>query len=169
MRTLHADLLTALRGEYPEVVHLVEIYTGYAATPILRYCSRPYDLAWNGNTWTGRDLEPGEVRVESQENRDGPTLELPDGDRVFRTLLAAGAPFVGSRCILRATVESLCLSGSGETTALRDDFLIDGYDLPEARVRIALKPFAALFDVMLPRTTLTRDLFPGIPRDATLL
>ncbi len=170
MRALAASLLTALEGENPAIVHLIEIQTGLASTPTLRYCSRPYDLVWSGQTWTGRaGFDPGEIRVESQDNADGPTIELSDTDQVFRALLAAGAPFVWQDVVIRMTVEELCTTGAADDTALRDDFLCDGWELPEGKVRLQLKPFAAVYDTLLPRTTLSRVDFPGIPRDATYL
>lgn len=175
MRDVAASLLAYLREENPRIVLLVEIATGLAATPTLRYASTNCDLVWGVDgmgsplTWSRRPFDPGEIRVESQDNADGPTLELGDVDRVFRDLVAAGAPLAGQSAICRLTVEQLCLSSSAENTAIRDDFLIDHWEMPEGKIRLALKPYAALFDVLLPRTTMTRVDFPGIPRDATYL
>lgn len=169
MRDVSATLLGYLRAEAPKLVHLVEIETGIAATPTLRYASVVGSVSWNGQAWTGRPFDPGEVRVESQGNAGGPTVEVADVDQVFRGLIAQGATFGNRYCILRLTVAELLLSASGPTTALRDDFLIDGYELPEGRVRLTLKPMAAVFDTPLPRGRITRAIFPGIPRDATVL
>jgi len=167
VRSLAAGLLTLFRAEAPKPVVLVEISTGLAATPTMRLCDREYSLAWGGQVWTGRPAEAGEIRVEAGQDAEGPTITLGDVDRTFRALLTAGAPFVGLRVVLRLTDESLCTSGAAADTAYRDDFLTEQWETPEGKFVLHLKPFASVFDLPLPRTTVTRAEFPGIPRDAT--
>jgi len=163
-RGLPSGLATDRQSDSPEPVVLVRIATGVASPTFLRYGRRGLSETFDGETFTHRlfELDAGAVRGTS----DAPTrqLRLDDSDGYLAGLVVAGVEFQGQEVEVFETYAG-GLGGAGDDSQL-DVYIVDFYEQAGHVLALTLKPLHAAFDEEIPRRKITRDVFPGIPREA---
>lgn len=164
MRTVAAGLAAALRGERPDLVVLLALETG--GTPATVYLtSRAEAVTWDGQAYAVRALElPDELRMENQGEISRLTLHVANRDRYFQGLRAAGATFRRQRCTVRVTEQSRLTASPAE--AIRDVLYVDSFAFTEGLFTLELVTRSAILDGPFPAGVLTRQEYPGLPRDS---
>lgn len=153
---------TPYRSEGPDPLLLVHIETG--GTPAdLRYTSWEAAVEMGGVTWSPRPLELDDTRLEAHTEAGSTDLRIGDGDGYFQTLVAAGVDLTNQRVRLYRTSGAALGSGQPLTDAIRDDWYVESWDRVHGVVVLHLRPLLSIFDIDVPRTTVTRAEFPGIP------
>lgn len=166
MRATAAALLSALRGESPEVVLLMDLSTGLTSPATVYLTRRTVETTWNGNTYTTRPIELGDAIEQGGEGEGGGVVvEVGNADSYFETLRAAGADFSGARCVLRLVAASRLTASPVESVT--DVFYVESTTYRQGVVRFELLSRFALMRTQIPRGTLTRYEFPGLPRNPT--
>lgn len=160
-RNVSEGVLADFRSETPKKVVLVQIATGSADTPYLRYTTREHVVIWAGVDWTPRPLEVDDTTLDAHTETAGPRLRLMDLDNVFGALIDAGYDFAFKRVRIVRTAES-ATEGSGSEGVI-DDWFIDHYERAGGAISFDLKPMVAAFSQPIPLRRLSRALFPGIP------
>lgn len=163
-RGLDAGLAADRQSTTPTPVVLVKIATGVASPDFVRLARRGFTETFASEAYTSRlfELDAGAVRGTS----DAPTrqLRIDDLDGYFVGLIAAGVEFQGQEVEVFETYHA-GTGGSG-SAAQADVYIVDFYEQAGGVFVLTLKPLHAAFDEEIPRRKLTRDIFPGIPREA---
>lgn len=166
MRATASALLSALRGESPEVVLLMDLSTGLTSPATLYLTRRTVATTWNGNAYSTRPIELGDAIEQGGEGEGGGVVvSVGNADGYFQTLRAAGADFNGVRCVLRLVAASRLSASPVESVS--DVFYVESITLREGVARLELLSRFALLRTQIPRRTLTRTEFPGLPRNPT--
>ena len=166
MRATASALLSALRGESPEVVLLMDLATGISSPATLYLTRRTEATTWNGNAYSTRPIELGDAIEQGGEGEgSGVIVAVGNADSYFETLRAAGADFIGARCTLRLVAASRLSASPVESVS--DVFYVESVTYRQGVVRFELLSRFALLRTQIPRRTMTRYEFPGLPRNPT--
>lgn len=163
-RGLDSGLAADRQSTTPTPVVLVKIATGVAVPDFLRFTRRGFTETFASESYLFRpfELDAGAVRGTS----DAPTraLRIDDSDGYLAGLLAAGVEFQGQEVEVFETYHA-GTGGSGSAAQI-DVYVVDFYEQAAGVFSLTLKPLHAAFDEEIPRRKITRDVFPGIPREA---
>lgn len=163
-RALPSGLATDRQSDNPKPVVLLRIATGATSPTFLRYGRRGFSETFDGETFTHRlfELDAGSVRGTNE----APTreLRLDDSDGYLAGLVGAGVDFQGQEVEVFETYEG-GTGGAGDDAQL-DVYLVDLYQQAAHVFALTLKPLHSAFDEEIPGRKLTRDEFPGLPREA---
>lgn len=160
-RPVADSVLADFRSENPSRILLVQIATGSAATPYLRYTSRDHVVVWGGASWSPAPVELDETRLAQHSETSGPKVRFMDLDETFKDLIDAGYDFTYKRVrIIRTNVGST--EGAGSDGVV-DDWFIDFYERAAGAISFSLMPMVAAFRQKIPLRTISRALFQGIP------
>lgn len=143
----------------PDPVILIEIETGDVGTPYIRITTAEQNVTFAGSTWTARPFGSGAVKVDSQDTPDF-TLTLADVDDYFATWLLT-TNFRHAK-VSRYVVDREALGSSAY--AIKDTFRVTKRDRTDREFLFTCRPLSAIFqELTLPRRTVSRETFPGIP------
>ncbi len=166
MRTIASGLLAALRAESPELVLLVDLWTGLTSPSVVRFTPRETAVTWDGNTYEHRPVQiENEIEQSNEGETGGVALVVGNADRYFEDLRDDGADFQRVKCVVRVTTADRLSASPAE--AVSDTFYVESIAYREGSVRLELLSRFSLFRSQGPRGTMTRAEFPGLPRNPT--
>lgn len=160
-RATPSAVTTPWRGETPEPVYLIEL-TARDGT-VVRVCSGDGDVVFAGQTYEHRPFAFDEISIEEHAETPATALRLADADGWWRTLEAAGRDFVGGRVRVIRTDRSAIAGAVSDTVSASDRFVIETWRRAQGGVHLELMPLLGLLEQEIPKRTVTRRLFPGIP------
>ena len=161
-RSTPAALLTAFRSASFDPVYLMQLVTGGTPATVY-YTNYDAEVEFGGLTWIGRPFNRAEVSHQGSDQSGTLSILLSDHDGNWKTLLDAGADFIGQEVTFFLTDATLLGSGSALTDAFREDYKVEHWERVEHGIRLDLKSFLSILDLEVPRRTITRRHFPGIP------
>lgn len=160
-RAIDADVLSDAQSATPSPVLLVQLATGAPDPAYFWWTTRDHSISFGGVTFEARPVEVDETTIDTHTEKSGPKLRVMDLDGALGALVAAGYDFARRRVRLWRTAASKI--GSSDTPGMVDDWLVDFYERAGGAFSFALKPILMVFSTPLPRRSLDRSLFPGIP------
>lgn len=160
-RATPAAVTTPWRGETPEPLYLIEL-TARDGT-IERICSGDGDVTFAGEDYAARPLTFDEVSIDEHGETPPTPLRMADADGWWQTLHAAGLDFVGGRARIIRTDRSAVAGAVSDAVSVSDRFIIESWRRVQGGVHVELMPLLALLEQEIPKRTVTRRLFPGIP------
>lgn len=149
----------------PQPRVLVEIATGLTgANAFIRITNADADVSWptsGGATYTSRPMQISDARIDGGDH-EGITFRLADADDYFATWLLS-TNFRHQK--VRRWLVSL---GSTATSAhaILDVYRVESRERTPHEVVFSAKPAQGILSQLkLPRRTMTRSDFPGLPRE----
>jgi len=161
-----AALTTPLRStDDAAPVWLVRIATGLTSPTYLRYHdqSQVETITFDGEAYSPWGMDVPESRLQASTETGTVPLRLADpAGTLGGYVLSRG--LLNQRVNVRLTDRAV-IDAAG-TTSLRHDYFIEGADMEEGAVTLALRPLYGVFGIEVPGGTITRADYPGLPRVA---
>lgn len=164
--TIDSTVLAAWRSSTSNMLACVEIATGDTTTPFIRRTDWSEDVTFNSLTFTATPTQFGKIEVAPHTEQGGIDLKIPDTDGAIAALVLASYTFRSTRVRIWITDLSVCGgSSSGGRYAV---YFVESAECEDGAVTFHLRSQFAIFDAQLPRGTMTRTEFPGLPQDIDL-
>lgn len=161
-RSTPSSVTTPFRAETSGQVWCLDLATG--GSPANRRLTS-YDgaVTLGGVEYTPHPMEVGEASLDHGAEIDTVTVRLGD-DGTWQTWLdAAGGDFHGQAVVLYRTSTSALEAGAGADDAYRDDYYVESWRRTQGVVELQLRSLLHALQTEVPKRTITRRLFPGIP------
>lgn len=162
-RSTSSTVLTPFRSTNPSHVSLIEIATGDTGTPFIRRTDRDYDVTFNSFVFSAYPNTWSNVTVASHTEQGGVDIKVPDLDGAIATLALSGYCFRSTR--VRLWLTDIAATGGSGSDGYLEHHYVESVECEDGAVTFHCRPQLAVFDVDLPRGTMTRDVFPGLPSD----
>ena len=163
-RATGASVLAAWRATTSNMLSLVEVATAHAGTPFIRRTTWDHDVTFGSLTFTATPVQYGKIQVDRHDEQGGITLKLPDVDGSIAALVLLSYTFRETR--VRFWVTDLVATGGAGTDGILSVFYVESVECEDGAVTFHLRSSFAIFDAQLPRGTMTRTEFPGLPSDS---
>lgn len=160
-RATPSAVLTPWRGETPEPIHLIELTARDGS--IVRICTGDGDVTFAGNVYAWRPLAHDEVAVEEHAETPATPLRFADADGFWKAQEDLGRDFVGGRVRIIRTDRSALAGAGSDAVSLSDRFVVESWRRAQGGVHVELLPLLSLLEQEIPKRTVTRRTFPGIP------
>ena len=160
--TVPSTFSTQMQSGDPKPLILIEIETGDAGTPWIRLSSDVVDTVWptGGSTFTARPFDVDAVTLSSSDF-PSMTLRCADADGYFNTWLATTT--FRNKKLKRYVIEQDAQVSTDY--AYLDVYRIQKRDRTDGEFIFTAVPIQALLgEYRIPRRTVHRDQFPGLPR-----
>lgn len=162
-RATAAGVLTAFRSVNPSHVSLVEIATGDSVTPFIRRTDWDSDITFGSLLFTSLPESWGQVAVEPQTQQGGTDIRIADVDGAIAALMLAGHTFRSTR--VRMWLTDISATGGAGSDGYLSYYYVQSVVVEDGVATFHTRPSFAFFDLDLPRGTVTRTDFPGLPSD----
>lgn len=162
-RATGSGVLAAWRSSTSKMLTLVEVATGDAGTPFIRRTDWDTDLTFNSFTFSATPTQFGRISVEGHTEQGGIDLKLPDVDGAIAALVLTCTTFRSTR--VRIWITDLSATGGSGSDGVLSTYYVESVDLEDGAATFHMRSSFAIFDAPLPRGTITRTEFPGLPSD----
>ena len=158
-----SSVTTPFRAETSGQVWCLDIATGAETTPALRVTTYDGDVVIGSDTFSPHPLNIGTISIEDHGEAGYLSVQLGDADAGWKALQDDGADFQGKRVKAYRTSVSALAAGAAATDTIRDDFIIEKWRRVQGGVELTLRSFLGFLDFEVPKRTVTRRDYPGIP------
>jgi len=164
--TIDSTVLAAWRSGTDNMLACVEIATGHAGTPFIRRTDWDTDITFNSLLFSATPTQFGRIDVTPHSEQGGIDLKLPDHDGAIAALALLAYTFRDTR--VRIWLTDLSVTGGSGSGGRYAVYFVESVDVEDGAATFHLRSQFAIFDAQLPRGTMTRTEFPGLPSDTSL-